>query len=126
MDYYVIFHSHTELSYLKFLKPGFRHVSLVINDGENWISYDPLKTHTKINVLKILPSYEFNHYVKSFDEISYVKVKFKIDRKRIYFPGPFSCVECVKRTLGIHNPFILTPYQLYKYLRKENIDARST
>jgi hypothetical protein len=28
-----------------------------------------------------------------------------------------TCVGHVKQVLGIRNPFILTPYQLYKYLR---------
>jgi len=32
---------------------------------------------------------------------------------------PFSCVEAVKRVLGIHKSFILTPWQLYRFLRKE-------
>ena len=29
----------------------------------------------------------------------------------------FNCVEVVKALLGIKNFFILTPYQLFKYLR---------
>jgi hypothetical protein len=31
-------------------------------------------------------------------------------------PSVTSCVDVVKRVLGIHAPFILTPWQLYKYL----------
>ena len=29
----------------------------------------------------------------------------------------FNCVEVVKAILGVRKPFVLTPYQLYKYLR---------
>lgn len=30
-----------------------------------------------------------------------------------------TCVGHTKQILGINNPFILTPYQLYRYLRNE-------
>ena len=30
-----------------------------------------------------------------------------------------TCVGYTKQVLGINNPFILTPYQLYRYLRHE-------
>lgn len=30
-----------------------------------------------------------------------------------------TCVGHTKQVLGINNPFILTPYQLYRYLRNE-------
>jgi len=38
----------------------------------------------------------------------------------------FSCVEFIKRVLGIHSCFILTPWQLYKYLNKEKEKVGST
>jgi len=31
---------------------------------------------------------------------------------------PYSCVECVKRILGIHAAWVLTPWQLFRYLNK--------
>jgi|TARA_R100001224_G_C4022408_1_gene149784 hypothetical protein len=31
-----------------------------------------------------------------------------------------TCTGLAKQLLGIDNPFILTPYQLYKYVRKHN------
>lgn len=31
-------------------------------------------------------------------------------------PGPFNCVEVVKALLGVRNPFIITPFQLYRYV----------
>jgi hypothetical protein len=31
-----------------------------------------------------------------------------------------TCVGYTKQVLGINNPFILTPYQLYRYLKHES------
>ena len=37
-----------------------------------------------------------------------------------------TCVGHAKQLLGINNPLILTPYQLFKYLRKSNEISKST
>ena len=31
-------------------------------------------------------------------------------------PGPFTCVEAVKRALGLRAPLVWTPRQLYRHL----------
>jgi hypothetical protein len=33
---------------------------------------------------------------------------------------PFTCVEAVKRLIGIHAPWTLTPWQLFGHLTDEN------
>ena len=39
----------------------------------------------------------------------------------IHFGFPLmTCVEVVKRVLGVHPPLIVTPWQLYRYLEKNN------
>ncbi len=37
-----------------------------------------------------------------------------------------TCVGHAKQVLGINKPFILTPYQLYKYLRSQNETPKAT
>lgn len=37
---------------------------------------------------------------------------------RAMMRGPMTCVEFVKGVLGIRRPWILTPHQLYRYLRR--------
>jgi hypothetical protein len=32
---------------------------------------------------------------------------------------PYTCVEAVKRILGLHAPWVITPWQLYGLLRKQ-------
>ena len=35
------------------------------------------------------------------------------------FVGIFTCVSVTKRLLGIHKRFIITPNQLYRYIKNE-------
>ena len=46
---WVVFSGQTEISWLKFLRPGFRHCYVLINDGERWTSIDPLSHITEVS-----------------------------------------------------------------------------
>ena len=52
---WVVFSGQTEISWLKFLRPGFRHCYVLINDGERWTSIDPLSHVTEISVHHHVP-----------------------------------------------------------------------
>lgn len=55
------------------------------------------------------------HKLKSYG-ILILKVK-KIEKQKLFMIG--TCVGICKKVLGITNPFIITPYQLYKYGRNK-------
>ncbi len=38
---------------------------------------------------------------------------------------PYSCVEAVKRLLGLRAGWVLTPWQLYRHLREYEINTRN-
>ena len=46
-----------------------------------------------------------------------VKAVIRESRRSLFMLN--TCVGHTKKVLGISNPFILTPYQLYRYLRHE-------
>jgi hypothetical protein len=50
-----------------------------------------------------------------------VKSPIRRDQLRAAPANIFSCVEVIKRFLGIHARRILTPWQLYSYLKKEAV-----
>lgn len=113
---WVVFSGQTEISWLKFLKPGFRHCYVLINDGERWTSLDPLSHVTEVSV--------HHHVPADFDLPAWLEsrgnrvVKAPMNRD-ITKPAPFmlfTCVEAVKRVLGIHRRGIVTPWQLYRHL----------
>lgn len=113
---WVVFSGQTEISWLRFLKPGFRHCYVLLNDGERWMSLDPLSHVTEVSV--------HHHVPVDFDLPTWlmergnrvVRAPMMRDIKK---PAPFmlfTCVEAVKRVLGIHQRSIFTPWQLYRHL----------
>lgn len=112
---WVVFSGRADLPWLKILKPGFRHCFVVLNDGVRWITMDPLSNYTDVIVHSFPVDFDFpgwlakrgNHVVSTCAECPVKPAPW----------GVFSCVEAVKRCLGIHRRFIFTPWQLYKYLK---------
>lgn len=112
---WVAFGGETDLPWLKVLKPGFRHCFVLINDGQCWVTYDPMSHYTEITV----------HHVPAFFDMpgwmagrGYTMIEATLDHAHTR-PAPlsiYSCVGAVKRVLGIHRRFILTPWQLYRHL----------
>ena len=112
---WVVFTGKTDLPWLRILKPGFRHCYVLLNDGERWISLDPLSNYMDVSV--------HHHVPAEFDLPRWLKTRghtvVRAETQRIKKEAPwmiFTCVEAVKRTLGIHDRFIFTPWQLYRRL----------
>jgi len=113
---WVVFCKNTDIWWLKFLKIGYRHCFLILYDGYNWITYDPMSSFTDINVHKT----EF-HLPSWFSENGYTVVETSVRKCHTLAPiSIYSCVEGVKRILGIQSFAVLTPYQLYKHLKERN------
>ena len=98
-EVYVAFEDTNCLWWLKFLKPGFRHCYVILVAAE--------KQDTK----KFMT--EFAHK----GGVTLCRVHME---ETIFKPAPFmvfTCVEFVKRVLGIRDIAIITPYQLYKKIK---------
>ena len=117
---WVVFSGQTEISWLRFLKPGFRHCYVLLNDGERWTSIDPLSHVTEISV--------HHHVPVDFDLPGWLEargnrvVKAPVCRD-VTKAAPFmlfTCVEAVKRVLGVHKRSVFTPWQLYRHLKFAN------
>ena len=112
----VAFHDDAEGFWPWFFgRPGFRHCLVAVNDGERWIQCDPC--HDRMGITTIAGS--------DFDlEAFYRSAGYRVIETHLRSPGrgrwapkEFSCVEAVKRILGIHDWWLWTPHQLYRYLR---------
>ena len=116
---WVVFSGQTDLPWLKCLKPGYRHCYVLLNDGRYWISVDPLFPHTEIIVHHVPADFDLPAWLRGR---GYESIKCPVIRS-LKKPAPlslFTCVEAVKRIIGIHSWRIHTPWQLYKYLRKHS------
>lgn len=118
---WVVFSGKADLFWLRVLKPGFRHCYLIMNDGRHWFSMDPLSNYMDITV--------HHHVPPEFDLPLWMKdrglklVKAPLAREMKQAPWmPFTCVEAVKRVLGLHSRRIWTPWQLYCHLKKLQTD----
>lgn len=102
----------------RLLKRGYKHVFAVHFDGLFWIKTDFLLGWTDISVL----CYDYKDSIHDITEgqevvIQYVE-RWRKPRYRVPFLfAPWTCVEAMKSLLGIRAWWVLTPYQLYKYLR---------
>lgn len=114
---WVVFSGQADMTWLKILKPGFRHCAVLLNDGQNWMTLDPMSSYTDINIHTV-PN-EFNMPLWLRDR-GHIVVPAPVTRLNKSAPwSVYSCVEAVKRVLGIHRRFIFTPWQLYRYLTKQ-------
>lgn len=113
---WVVFSGKADCLWLKCLKPGFRHCFALINDGQRWLSFDPMLHYTDLQMHHhIPPAFDLPAW---FAARGYTVLKAP-DGVKPQKPAPlslFSCVECVKRLLGLHRRFIVTPWQLYRHL----------
>lgn len=115
MSYVIFKEAESWWPFKPFLKSGFSHVILVRSVCADmfWCIIDPARSHTDIiHIPKSLLSYE-----ELTEGCTVVQITSKIDTNQTcYTIGMNSCVDVVKRILGIKGMFIITPYQLYKRL----------
>lgn len=107
------------------LQPGFKHVFAMKKSpgGEFWMVIDPLRSHTDV---LLIPGREKTARDYAGEDAVILTVKAKIDpAKPRWTIGLVDCVEVVKSLVGIRSHFVHTPYQLYRYLRREHIDGIS-
>ncbi len=113
---WVVFTGDTDLAWLRFLKPGFRHCFVLLHDGRHWVSVDPLSNYMEVLVHHLPPAFDLPAWLR--DRGQHVVAAPLCRTVQCCAPlGVFSCVEAVKRILGLHNRFILTPWQLYRFLQ---------
>lgn len=111
----VVFAHETRLAKLRWLKHGFRHCFVAIAHGGDWIVYDPLSSHSILTVLRGVEAEQLASWYRRLG----LTVIATWQRSPPHRPAPirpYTCVEAVKRVLGLHAPWVLTPWQLYRHL----------
>jgi len=113
----VVFSDNTGVWWLRFLKPGFRHCFVILETDRGCVWIDPLSNRFTI---KLLEGYELAGLIRWYRDMGMRVERVTIDEQRLRpFPwGAMTCVEVVKRAIGMHDCFVLTPWQLFKNLKK--------
>ena len=109
----------------KWVKQGFRHCEL-------WRPYQFGKNVEDVAWLRLTPTFELLESEIVFDwrppwmlfpdcTVQKVQVISRHYQVRQWFHfGPVTCTETVKNALAVNSFWIRTPYQLYKFLKKQN------
>lgn len=112
---WVIFSGQTEIPYLKVLKTGFRHCFIILKSGDHWITLDPLAHKTEIELHYLPDNFNLPDWLKKRGH-TVVETRLKAAAMKVLPLSLFTCVEAVKRVLGVQSWKVMTPWQLYKHL----------
>ncbi|MCK6417818.1 MAG: hypothetical protein L6Q57_02625 [Alphaproteobacteria bacterium] len=114
MRAWVVFSGETDLPWLGILKRGFRHCFVILHDGRQWISVDPMAHSLDICAHPLPGDFDLPGWLRARGHKVVAAPLARVRREAPWMP--LTCVEVVKRILGLHQRFILTPWQLYRYL----------
>ena len=104
---YVVFTKANKMGWIRhLLHRNISHCYVVFPDKGKWVVYDQAVNHTSIFTLD------------NINDILATSIIVKAEANQVgWYYGLNTCVSAVKRLIGINNPFILTPYQLYKRIK---------
>lgn len=98
------------------LKDGFKHCGVAVESGDYWVFVDPNPDCIRFTV-PAMKDYDLAGY---FRDQGFTTTELEIDGMEVMVPLVVSnCVGVVKTVLGIREFTIITPYQLYKFLRRQ-------
>jgi hypothetical protein len=111
----VVFSGEADVPALRFLRRGFRHCFILMRRGKYWVSCDPLLTRMEIELHDLPDDFDFPGWLRQRGLVV-VEAEMPSVSYRPFFPFFFTCVEAVKRILGLRAWWIVTPWQLYRHL----------
>lgn len=114
----VVFSDHTEMWWLRALKPGFRHCFVALAGERGWVVIDPLAHYTEVAPLDVPAECDLAAWYRSAGLIAIDTIP-RLPPRTLAPVRLHSCVETVKRVLGLHAPLVMTPWQLYRYLLEQ-------
>ena len=116
----VVFEDRDDARLLRLLRPGFRHCFCLTGADRRWTLCDPLKSRLALAAVDGVDALELAGHLDA------------IGRRILHGPvaadagagwpdaRPITCVEIVKRLLGVRAPAVVTPHQLYRHLLRED------
>ena len=115
---YLVFSNGGDHWWSKYLKKGYKHVYFIKYTGIFWIKLDYTLDFMDYGLLPY-DQYDTIETVLKGQDVSYLRVDTyrQVRRYRSVFISPHTCVEAMKAVLGISSFWVLTPYQLFKYMR---------
>lgn len=114
----VAFTGRATLAWLRLLRPGFRHCFVLLRTAEGWAYLDPMSHFTFAAAVGAYPLRPLLRFLRGAG-CRTLLVRPRLPPPRPQPWRPYTCVEAVKRALGLRAPWVLTPWQLYRRLLRE-------
>lgn len=104
----------------RFLKPGYQHVFALTpvedRQGKFWLCLSPSVGYTDVQCARWGPiDAVINENIRDYRWL-HIRAKRDSGVRAPHLLQPFTCVEQVKALAGIGAPWVLTPWQLRKYV----------
>ena len=112
-DIYIAFSGKADVRFLRLLKPGFRHCFALIRGQGAWLMVDPMLHKMDVSFAQVPADFDFPAWMRARGYRVLRAPKLQPPR-RMALPSPFTCVEAMKRLIGLHDWRVLTPWQLYR------------
>lgn len=109
--------------WLRLFAKGFRHCFALVCSSGRWVVINPMSHWTDVTVLAATADgATADEMVRTLEERGLAAVACTVAEpaQRAWPPAPFTCVEVVKRILGIKKPLVLTPRQLFRLLEQSH------
>lgn len=118
----VIFVDQTDLKCLRLLRRGFRHCFVAVRTDRGWVVCDPMSHQTDLIIVDDFDAQQLALWYRGRG-LKVVETRVRAAPLRPAPVRPYTCVEAVKRVLGLHAPWVLTPWQLYRRLHGSSCEA---
>lgn len=112
----VVFVDNNHIWWLRWLRRGFRHCFAILIGDQGCVVVDPLSHCTRITLLPPMTGQEVADFYAQHGHA--VVTPLSPCPRRLAPIRPYSCVEAVKRILGLRDPRCWTPWQLFLKLNK--------
>ncbi len=111
----VVFEDRPGSFWLRPLRPGFRHCFCLLREPCGWLLLDSRTRHLD---LRLAPPCGVDALVRAFVGLGAHVVGLSRGRPSEQWlpPLPFTCVELVKRAIGVPARGVLSPFQLFRVL----------
>jgi len=103
--------------WLCWIDPAIGHCFVVVEDRKGWIVVDCLAQRLEIGVFSPRPESDLAAFYRD-QGFEVMAATIADPPRRLAPPLPVTCVEIVKRTIGLHSWRIITPFQLLNYMKK--------
>lgn len=113
----VVFSENSGMWWLRFLKAGYRHCFVILETDRGCVWVDPLSNSLTI---KMLEGYELAGLLQWYRQMGMKVVRVEVEhvKSKPFTWAPMTCVEVVKRLIGLRDCLVLTPWQLFNELNK--------